>query len=133
MPQIKLTTSEAATPQLVFEWTDSYTLSATHLLFKNGGEQINHRIVAYTYCLVIVKVTGMSVPRQMDFKQEYLCPDWAHSSVAPDATAPDNGFHFKNGMICSAVVSLEYPPNSGNLTPSLCFNYNYFMATNENF
>jgi len=79
-------------------------------------------------------ITGWSTPMPISLGHSYVMKSWDDPpKVINDPEAPTNGFGFKNGMVCSAVVSIRDPhtkefvpiyispepliPGTGKLTP----------------
>jgi len=55
-------------------------------------------------------ISGWSTPKSITIGHSYVMKSWDDPpNVVNDPEAPTNGFAFKNGMVCSAVVSIRDP------------------------
>jgi len=81
-------------PDMTIKWTDMYQIYAASDPYQEGS----------------VIVTGGSTPKPVPLGHSYVIKSWDDPpKVINDPEAPPNGFCFKNGMVCSAVVSMQDP------------------------
>lgn len=74
---------------------------------KDVGLILSNYDLTKMYSIVI---TGWSTPKPMTFGHSYVMKSWDDPpNVVNDPEVPPNGFGFKNGMSCSAVVSMRDP------------------------
>jgi len=91
---VVMATIPSLEPIMTIKWTDTYQIYATSDPYQEGT----------------VISTGGSKPMLVPLAHSYVMSGWADPpKVINDPAAPANGFCFKNGMECSAVVSVQDP------------------------